>query len=237
MAIAFILNYIFLEYTTLIGRYYNKRHVYAYFLQVLNIYTLEINNNKRNKYYTTSNSSQSILVKKYSNSEIFNGEELHPLFVTGFTDAEGSFMMIFSKSSESRYGYRIRPIFQIELHKKDINILKNIKKFFGDIGFITEGAKNSMAFRIRSLSDLSKIISHFDKYPLKTKKRADYELFKTAVCKLVDKHHLKLKGYQEIVNIRASMNLGLTDNLKKSFPKTVPVYRPLIQDEKLNHPL
>ena len=31
------------------------------------------------------------------------------------------------------------------------------------------------------------------------------------------KKHLTLEGLQEIVNIRASMNLGLSDELKKRF--------------------
>lgn len=38
--------------------------------------------------------------------------------------------------------------------------------------------------------------------------------------------HLNLKGFQEIVNIRASLNLGLSDKLKAYFPETLPVVRP-----------
>lgn len=40
------------------------------------------------------------------------------------------------------------------------------------------------------------------------------------------KEHLTDKGVQTIVNIRASLNLGLTDDLKVAFPKTIPVKRP-----------
>ena len=36
------------------------------------------------------------------------------------------------------------------------------------------------------------------------------------------KQHLTMKGLQEIVNIRASMNSGLSDKLEKAFPKTAP---------------
>jgi hypothetical protein len=34
---------------------------------------------------------------------------------------------------------------------------------------------------------------------------------------------------QKIISIRASMNLGLPDELKKSFPNIMPVNRPIIQ--------
>lgn len=89
--------------------------------------------------------------------------------------------------------------------------------------------------RLLELEGLKIIIRHFEKFPLKTKKRADFELFKSAVNKLLLKKHLKAKGYQEIVNIRASMNLGLSDNLKKSFPKSVAVSRPSVKDEKITN--
>ena len=61
-------------------------------------------------------------------------------------------------------------------------------------------------------------------------KQADFELFKCAVDKLSRKEHLKLKGFKEIVNIIASMNLGLTDVLKNTFPEAVPVFRPLVKN-------
>lgn len=96
---------------------------------------------------------------------------MNPWFVTGFTDAEGSFMISFGKTSEARFGFRIRAIFQINLHKKDIELLKNIQEFFGGVGYITTDAANdTSAFRARSIKDLQIIIAHFDKFPLKTKK-------------------------------------------------------------------
>lgn len=144
-------------------------------------------------------------------------------------------MISFTKSSESRHGFRIRAIFQIELHKKDLELLKSIHAFFQGRGFIVS-TKDSSVFRARSLDDLQVIIAHFDKYPLITKKRADFELFKSVVNKLTLKEHLKLEGFKEIVNIRASMNLGLTDALKKAFPENTPVPRPTVKDEKVLNP-
>lgn len=145
-------------------------------------------------------------------------------------------MISFSKTKEARSGFRIRPIYQIELHKKDIELLKAIQNFFGGIGYITDATKNCMAFRVRSLDDIKVIITHFDKFPLNTQKRADFELFKCAVEKLLRKEHLKSEGLKEIVSIRAAMNLGLTDNLEIAFPGTKPVTRPIVEYEEIIHP-
>jgi len=89
---------------------------------------------------------------------------------------------------------------------------------------------------VRSLEELKIIIAHFDSYPLKTKKRADFELFKLAVSKLINKEHLKLKGFKEVLSIRASMNLGLSDSLKEAFPGIVPVVRPEVINDKVFQP-
>lgn len=151
-------------------------------------------------------------------------------------------MLSISKESTSRYGYRIRPIFQIELHQKDLELLKAIQAYFslnpelmpssdrkGAFGFITKATKNCMAFRVRSLGDLEVIIAHFDKYPLNTSKMADFALFKRAVYMLIRKEHTSAEGLQEILNIRASLNLGLTRTLKEAFPSTKPVTRPSVE--------
>lgn len=73
------------------------------------------------------------------------------------------------------------------------------------------------------------IVPHFIKYPLLTQKRADFELFRMIVELLNKKEHLTPEGLQQIVNIRASINLGLSDVLKAAFPNTEPVLRPLVE--------
>jgi len=50
-----------------------------------------------------------------------------------------------------------------------------------------------------------------EKYPLLTQKAADFLLFKKAVELVNNKAHLTVEGVKEIVNIKASMNLGLSD--------------------------
>ena len=67
-----------------------------------------------------------------------------------------------------------------------------------------------------------------DEYPLLTQKKADYLLFKQAIGVINNKEHLNSEGILKLVSIRSSLNLGLTNILKDSFPSIIPEPRPLV---------
>lgn len=107
--------------------------------------------------------------------------------------------------------------FQISLHKKDQKILEQIRSYWG-VGKITHKTSKSVQLRIRSIQELSIIIDHFEKYPLLTQKRADFILWREIIM-IMRKEHLTHEGLIAIVNIRASLNLGLSGELKEAFPR------------------
>jgi hypothetical protein len=45
--------------------------------------------------------------------------------------------------------------------------------------------------------------------------------------------HLTSEGLKAIINIRASINRGLTPALKEAFPNYAPAHRPLVYSQKL----
>ena len=47
--------------------------------------------------------------------------------------------------------------------------------------------------------------------------------------------HLQKEGLQTIVNIRASLNLGLSQVLKEAFPDTIPVTRAINSSQVIPH--
>jgi len=69
------------------------------------------------------------------------------------------------------------------------------------------------------------LLKHLDKYPLITKKRADYLLFKAAYELIKLKEHLTKDGLLKIVSLKASLNLGLSEQLKVAFPNIIPAIR------------
>lgn len=169
-------------------------------------------------------------------------DNLNEYFITGFTDAEGSFRIRISKSKERKIGWVVEPIFQITLlrrvyglDQKDLVILQLIQKTFKGVGSITKmGSSNGWMYRISSIKDFNEIIlPHFTKYPLITQKKADYELLKKVVALINKKEHLTQEGLRSIIAIKASMNLGLSDELKVAFPDVNPEPRPLINQERI----
>jgi len=94
------------------------------------------------------------------------------------------------------------------------------------VGNIHKHGENSIQYRVESIEELQVIINHFDKYQLKTIKLVDYLLFKKAFDMIKSQYHLTEKGLLRIIEVKASMNLGLPDNLKQNFPNVIPVNKP-----------
>lgn len=125
----------------------------------------------------------------------------------------------------------MQPVFQIGLHKKDLGLLKKIKAFFA-VGEIYHKEK-SCNYVVQDLKSLNVIVNHFERYPLLTKKCEDFILFSRIVTLVNKKEHLTLSGLHEIISIKASINLGLSADLKTYFPNITPVVRPKRTDEEL----
>ena len=125
--------------------------------------------------------------------------------------------------------------FSLSLHIKDIALLQQIQAYFGGVGSIVDQRDGTCQYVVTSIEEITtKILLHFDNYPLITQKLADYFLFKMAVNLIKSKKHLTPEGLNEIVSIRASLNLGLTPALKIAFPDITPVSRPLVEDKRIS---
>lgn len=159
---------------------------------------------------------------------------MNPLFITGFVDAEGSFIISFQKVKWSKLGWGVRASFKIGVHLRDKALLEQIKSFFGVGNIYTSGL--NVSYEVNSLRDLEVIIAHFGNYPLMTKKRSDYILFKSVVALLNRKENLIYEGLINILSIKASMNKGLSYIVKKSFPNIVPSVKPMFNDISIKDP-
>ena len=152
---------------------------------------------------------------------------MDPWFVTGFTDAEGCFCVSIIRDNKNILGWRVKRWFQLALHKKDLDLLKQIQSYFG-VGNIYKQGVESIQYRVESIKDLEIIVKHFDSYGLITQKWSDYQLFKQAIELIKCKEHLKQEGLSKLVAIKGSLNRGLSVELKAAFPDTIPVPRPSV---------
>ena len=151
--------------------------------------------------------------------------EMNPWFLTGFTDAEGCFTIGVVKNKKYKVGWTVKLRFQLGVNEKDKFLLLQSKNFFG-VGniYVSESA---VQFIVQSVNDLAVIIKHFDKFSLITKKKIDFELFKQVFNIVINKEHITEEGLRKIVAIKASMNLGLSEELKTAFPNITPQDMPL----------
>lgn len=162
---------------------------------------------------------------------------LNPWFVSGFSDGEGYFGFQVQKRPEARLGWQIKPIFEIELHRRDLALLEKLQAFFKGAGGITKTKRTTLQYRVTSVEQISNvIIPHFDKYSLITQKLTDYLLFKKVIIMMEKKEHLTQEGLNTIVAIKSSINKGLSESLKTAFPYIVPVNRPVVRNQVIRDP-
>lgn len=160
---------------------------------------------------------------------------VNPGVWSGLIDGEGSFGITVDRNKTRKLGWRALLKFQIGLHTKDLYLLYLLQQYLGGIGSIHLAQKREIVnYSIDSIEDLNKLIIHLEKYPLLTQKAADFLLFKQAVKLVNNKAHLTVEGLNQIVNIKASMNLGLSEMLKSEFAGYTPVERPVINSDNVN---
>lgn len=179
----------------------------------------------KSKFFANRKKILNLLSSKYSSSN------LDPSWVTGFTDAEGCFSINIQYSKRGRY---ISSTFKIAQDYKDIEIQYNQKIFFGT-GQITihknEARQEIMGYK----NAIEYIIPHFDKYPLITRKYADYVQWKSIIIIQNSRQHFTEDGFLQCLALKAGLNKGLNDKQKNMYPSIVPVIRPeTIQPDRIN---
>ena len=128
-------------------------------------------------------------------------------YISGFTDGEGCFSVSFSKRDTFLIGWETKPSFCVAQNYDRAEVLFLMQKKFG-CGFMRRDMKDkTLKYEVRSLNDLlTKVIPHFERYPLMSGKAKDFKLFKR-VCILMEKRkHTTLNGLKEITQLAFQMN-------------------------------
>ncbi len=128
-------------------------------------------------------------------------------YVSGFIDGEGCFSVSFNFREKLKTKIEVRPSFSLGQNMRNLEILKQIQKFFGcgSIRF----CKNDQCYRYetRNIENLRKrIIPHFRKFPLMTNKKADFEIFSEICEKIAQMKHLNPNYLKEIIDLAYKMN-------------------------------
>jgi hypothetical protein len=207
--------FIFILINNLIGMVKRSLHI-----NIIQSFSLTNLKNKIIRLYSSN-------TYNYPKYNLNNTYYLNPYYITGLVDAEGCFTTSIYKDSRMKTGWQVKPIFQLNLHKKDLKILEAVQKTWG-VGKIYKHGEDSLMYRVSSLKNLRIITNHFDNYPLITQKLADYQLFKQSIDLIQKKLHLTEQGLLELVGIKSVLNWGLSEKFKETFPNMIPVVRPKV---------
>ena len=129
-------------------------------------------------------------------------------WITGFVDGEGCFHVGINERSDMTSGYQILPEFTVVQHERDAQVLHALKAHFG-CGVVRRNHGDRMAYRVRGHEHLlERIVPFFEKHPLKSSKRIDFQRFRRVVRMMADGAHLEAGGVEKIRALAEGMNRG-----------------------------
>ena len=138
-------------------------------------------------------------------------------YVTGFVDGEGCFQISFTLRSKMKFGIEVRPSFSVSQHKRSKQVIVFLQQFFNCGGIRFSKRDQNYKYEVRSIKDLmAVIIPHFQKYPLMTDKKEEFEKF-AQICKLINSnHHLSKDGLTKIIELSAKLNMSGNKKYKRN---------------------
>src|SRR3989344_2042430 len=123
-------------------------------------------------------------------------------YITGYVDGEGCFTVTFNRRPKMLIKWELRPSFSVSQDEDRRQVLDLIREYFG-CGYIRRDyADKTVKFEIRDHNDLvSKVIPHFEQFPLLSRKQKNFELFRK-ICGIIDRaEHLERDGFADVVNL------------------------------------
>ena len=133
--------------------------------------------------------------------------KLDPWFVSGLVEGEGCFAVSFSLRKKMTLGIETRPSFSISLNRRDLPLLKEVHGYFGCGAIRYSKSDQTYKYESRSVIDLvTKVIPHFEKYPLRGSKRNDFVRFASICGGIRANHHRSRRRLRTLIDEAYQMN-------------------------------
>jgi hypothetical protein len=128
-------------------------------------------------------------------------------YISGYVDGEGCFSVSFSRRPKLLVGWETKPSFSVSQNHDRAEVLFLILDHFGCGHMRRDFSDRTLKFEIRRLEDLiTKVIPHFERYPLLSAKQQDFLRFKEVCLLMKDGKHVTPEGFQSILPVAFSMN-------------------------------
>lgn len=128
-------------------------------------------------------------------------------YISGYVDGEGCFTVSISPRAKLLVGWEVRPSLSVSQNGDRAEVLHALQAYFGCGSIRPDRSDRTLKWETRRLEDLlERVIPHFERYPLLSGKRLDFERF-ADVCRLVAAGaHRGRAGLVEIVELARRMN-------------------------------
>jgi hypothetical protein len=137
----------------------------------------------------------------------WHSREFLSAYISGYVDGEGCFTVSISPRAKLVAGWEVRPSLSVSQNGDRAEVLYAIQAHLGCGSIRLDRSDRTLKWESRRLEDLlGRVIPHFERYPLLSGKRQDFERF-AAVCRLqAAGAHRHANGLIEIVELARGMN-------------------------------
>jgi hypothetical protein len=132
-----------------------------------------------------------------------------PSYISGYVDGEGCFTVSISPRPTLLVGWEVRPSVSVSQNADRSQVLLEIQTYFGCGTIRPDRSDSTLKWEVRSLPLIvDRVIPHFRRYPMRSSKQKDFELFADICERMVHFLHREATGLSEIVRLACRMNSG-----------------------------
>ena len=137
----------------------------------------------------------------------WSSHELLSAYISGYVDGEGCFTVSISPRAKLAVGWEVRPSLSVSQNGDRAEVLQLIQAHFGCGSVRPDRSDKTLKWETRRLEDiLVRVIPHFERYPLLSGKRFDFERFASVCQSMADGEDRTTTGLISIVELVAGMN-------------------------------
>jgi len=125
-------------------------------------------------------------------------------WLAGFISGDGSFQVSVYKAN-TNVGVGVTLWIKIYQDKRDLDLLNYFIAYLG-CGSVSQNGETVWKFSVSKFSDICKIISFLDNYPILGTKALDFADFKKVAELITKKAHLSKSGIEKILALKSGMN-------------------------------
>jgi len=143
-----------------------------------------------------------------NNNNLNNQFQFSDEWLVGFCDGESSFVLNIIQDKKNISKYQVKTMFSLPQHEKNKALLDSIKSKFS-VGNVYKDSGNRKVYyyRCTSIKSLSEtLIPLFEKFPLITSKKLDYQDWVSTINMMHSNEHLTINGLDAIKDLSNNMN-------------------------------